>query len=1117
MGIFKHLGVVLWVATTALSAQAADLDNTLKVAPNSMTTIWVENRSTISIRASIAAVATADSINNLHEPGKYGVCNWRGGRCAAWTIPNGGNWTCSNYSTCQGTFTLAPGEKRAVSYGSLLDMTRPHFGFQALNQNVSGAGATITASGAADDEAVLRLSVESLNDYTDQKTTQSKDIVLPKMAISTVTPSRGWLDGGDAVVISGRGFQPGATVLIGGVPGRNVSVKSPTSISVLTPPRAIGVVPVEVLNTDGTSAKSSQGFSYLGAPQISYSVTTIVRPMEVLTLGAPTNVGGTVSAYSITPPLPPGLRLNVQTGFIRGRPDSPLPLTAYTVTATNKYGSSSATLSIQVLERIFLQAAPGNRKVFLDWNQISGVSSYNLYWSKSFPIDIATAHKITNVTAPFTHQGADLVNDQAYYYLVKPVASQTGNEVEVRNTQGPHSSGATPALIISLPEDTLSFTGIRGDIFKIVAWGPHVYVSTTFGLAISKDGGRTFRTTRMYGSLAVAGPNVYMASSNKVLVSYDHGISFKPFMPDWSGLKLNEFSESVPTVVHDTASSVDIVYWGGIDQYTLTRSSFCPGSKCKPIQAVFKNVKGSDSQSIPTGMMAVSGANVYAASRSECGLFVSRNGGDSYTQLGRSEGLNGCYVTSVVASGTNVYVGTDKGLSVSRDGGNTFLSVTAPDDVKSNPISGLALSGSILYIGTGVGLYVSPDGGASFAKLTTNEAVRSQKVTSIAVSGQNVYVSTTAKGRALFHASEDGGITFRTVAPLELWPTLSGEPVGSTPNAIYPAWRDLAVTKEAGKPTYRGVPQPYPIRQYPQDDNIACLAFPEYTVYCADGSMFTSIDKGKTFYRLGRLGRVGSTIYFKVVDSSNLHSYPPLRLGDERWKDIEKTFVTTDGARTFRVMNFGEIDGDYYDKSTRSHFVGSIDGSERRLFAAGYSDSIGISDDGGISFRSVTVAYSENPVQSPVLVTDVAVSGANVYAWGWPYRPELYLSTDEGNTFKTVKLSSSPKLIDLVGPYVYLTLGDYRFAVAKIGSTQFSYFQPKLNGKLIYPDYIRFEGTTAFTNSGGGLVVSVDGGRNFTQLSSRYMMGPTLVGGRLVGSDNFNWYVDRNSWVGMAP
>ena len=62
----------------------------------------------------------------------------------------------------------------------------------------------------------------------------------------------------------------------------------------------------------------------------------------------PTNTGGPVVSWSVSPPLPAGLSFNTANGGITGTPTAVTPAAGYTVTATNSGGSSSATITITV-------------------------------------------------------------------------------------------------------------------------------------------------------------------------------------------------------------------------------------------------------------------------------------------------------------------------------------------------------------------------------------------------------------------------------------------------------------------------------------------------------------------------------------------------------------------------------------------------------------------------------------------------------------------------------------------------------------------------------------------------------------------------------------------------
>ena len=81
-------------------------------------------------------------------------------------------------------------------------------------------------------------------------------------SITSIVPSSGPLIGGTSVVITGTGFQIGATVGIGGVTAL-VSSVTPTQINATTGTAALaGIYDVVVINPDGRSATLQNGFTY---------------------------------------------------------------------------------------------------------------------------------------------------------------------------------------------------------------------------------------------------------------------------------------------------------------------------------------------------------------------------------------------------------------------------------------------------------------------------------------------------------------------------------------------------------------------------------------------------------------------------------------------------------------------------------------------------------------------------------------------------------------------------------------------------------------------------------------------------------------------------------------
>ena len=98
----------------------------------------------------------------------------------------------------------------------------------------------------------------------------------------------------------------------------------------------------------------------------------------------------------------------------------------YLVTAVNSVGggaesSESAGVSAMPLDAPagITATATGSGKIMVDWNSVTGASSYNLYWDTAPGVTAATGTQIAGVSPPYLHSG--LVNLTAYYHVVTAV------------------------------------------------------------------------------------------------------------------------------------------------------------------------------------------------------------------------------------------------------------------------------------------------------------------------------------------------------------------------------------------------------------------------------------------------------------------------------------------------------------------------------------------------------------------------------------------------------------------------------------------------------------------------------------------------------------------------
>ncbi|HJQ97837.1 MAG TPA: IPT/TIG domain-containing protein, partial [Candidatus Polarisedimenticolaceae bacterium] len=90
-------------------------------------------------------------------------------------------------------------------------------------------------------------------------------LLLPLMAptVAGATPSTGWTSGGTAIAITGTGFQPDATVRLGGSPAAGISVLSSTSLVATAGPHPAGTVGVEVENPGAQVGARPAAFTYV--------------------------------------------------------------------------------------------------------------------------------------------------------------------------------------------------------------------------------------------------------------------------------------------------------------------------------------------------------------------------------------------------------------------------------------------------------------------------------------------------------------------------------------------------------------------------------------------------------------------------------------------------------------------------------------------------------------------------------------------------------------------------------------------------------------------------------------------------------------------------------------
>lgn len=95
----------------------------------------------------------------------------------------------------------------------------------------------------------------------------------PAPTIAAVSPAFGVVGGGQAVTITGTGYQPGAVVTFAGINATTVQVNGSSRLTATTPAGSLGAVDVRVTNPDAQLDTLTNGFTYI-SPDVQTSAFT---------------------------------------------------------------------------------------------------------------------------------------------------------------------------------------------------------------------------------------------------------------------------------------------------------------------------------------------------------------------------------------------------------------------------------------------------------------------------------------------------------------------------------------------------------------------------------------------------------------------------------------------------------------------------------------------------------------------------------------------------------------------------------------------------------------------------------------------------------------------------
>ena len=150
------------------------------------------------------------------------------------------------------------------------------------------------------------------------------------------------------------------TVSGGTITSWAVSPSLPTGLSLDSVTGAISGTPSEITSSASyTITASNTGGSDTATliivvndvvpSSVSYSPNTFTLTKgTAMTSVTPSSSGGTVTSWTVSPPLPTGLSIDSSTGTISGTPNAVTSSALYTITASNTGGSDTATVTIEV-------------------------------------------------------------------------------------------------------------------------------------------------------------------------------------------------------------------------------------------------------------------------------------------------------------------------------------------------------------------------------------------------------------------------------------------------------------------------------------------------------------------------------------------------------------------------------------------------------------------------------------------------------------------------------------------------------------------------------------------------------------------------------------------------
>ncbi len=134
-------------------------------------------------------------------------------------------------------------------------------------------------------------------------------------------------------------------------------------------------------------------------------------------------------------------------------------------------------------------ATPGGNQNIINWNAVSGATSYNIYWSNVTGVNKTNGTKIAGVTSPYSHTG--LTNGTTYYYVVT-AENSVGESAESTQVSATPMPTPPPAAVTgaasSITTTTATLNGTVNPNGFATTWAFQWGTTTSYGNATASQG-----------------------------------------------------------------------------------------------------------------------------------------------------------------------------------------------------------------------------------------------------------------------------------------------------------------------------------------------------------------------------------------------------------------------------------------------------------------------------------------------------------------------------------------------------------------------------------------------------------------------------------------------------